>query len=136
MKRSTLFPTDESEYRYGQYMTCYYPIKGYGRDCWVVVVNLDVDYEAWEKEGLELAEIVAACIRFLNSRPKSRYGKKRRRKPLYGSFRPKPYSFKIREKDGQKQIQALLVTEDRKSPKFWREGKKEVYYSCKRRRRK
>jgi hypothetical protein len=136
MKRMTVLQIDESEYKYGQYMTSYFPLKGYGHDCWMVVANIDVDLEALEEEGLGLSEIVAGCIRFLNSRPKSRYGKKRRRKPLYGSFRPKPYSFKIREKDGKKQIQVLLVTEDRKNPNFWREGKKEVFYSCKVRRRK
>jgi len=136
MRRLELLKTDESEYKYGQYVTSYYPIKGYGHDCWVVVANIEVDYDSLAEKGLTLSEIALGCVKFLNSRPKSRYGKRRLRRPLYGEFRPKPYSYKLREKDGKKQIQVLLVTEDRKNPKFWKEGKKEAYYSCKRRRRK
>lgn len=136
MKKLSVLSTDDLAFRYGQYMTSCYPVKGYGRNCWIVVVNIEVDYDFLIKEGLELSEITLGCIKFLNARPKSRYGKKRRRKPLYGTFRPKPYSFKIKEKDGKKYIQALLITEDRKNPKFWNEGKKEPFYSWKRKRKK
>ena len=135
MKENTILETEASEYRYGRYITNFFPVKGLGRNCWVIVVNIDVEYDSLIAEGLTLEEIALGCVKFLNFRPKSRYGKKRLRKPLYGVFRPKPYNFKLMDKGGKKYIQALLITEDRKNIKFWKEGKKEIFYSWKRKRK-
>jgi len=41
---------------------------------------------------------------------------------------------KVLNKGGNKYLQALLITEDRKNPNFWGEGQ-EIYYSCRRKRK-
>jgi len=117
---------DSLERRFGHYLNSFYPIKGFGRDCWVVVVNILVDYEQYLKEGLNEEKITLECIKYLNHRPKSKYGKRRRRKATYGIFRNIPYSFKPKEKDGKKIIQTLLVVEERKNKNFWGEGRKDI----------
>jgi len=134
MEKNRYIKNNPSYKKYGRYMRSHYSIKGFGRTCWVVVANILVDYERYIEEGMAIEEVAANCIQFLNHRPKSKYGKKRRRKPLYGIFRPKPHMIKVLNKGGNKYLQALLITEDRKNPNFWGEGQ-EIYYSCRRKRK-
>jgi hypothetical protein len=126
----------KTEKRYGIYVKQqFWSIDGVGKTCWPVVVNIAVDYDEYLKEGLTEEEIVLKCIEFLNYRQKSKYGRKRRRKPLYGTFRDDitPPRFKLKEKDGIKIIQTILAAKEQKNSKFWGEGKKENIYKCRRR---
>ena len=108
--------------KFGKYMNSIFQFKGFGRKKWVVGVNIDLDYEGQQERPLK--EIVQDCIQFLNTPPKSKYGKRRKRKPLYGSFEADPHKFYLLEKDNKKYIQALLIVEQRKSKHFWGEGEK------------
>lgn len=108
--------------KFGKYMNSIFQFKGFGRKKWVVGVNIDLDYE--EQHEKPLQEIVEGCVEFLNTPPKSKYGKRRKRKPLYGLFEADPYKFYLLEKDNKKYIQALLVIGERKSKHFWGEGEK------------
>ena len=59
----------------------YHGVKGFGAKTWVVIVNIDLDYENHAFEGKSVDEITDECIEYLNTPPKSKYGKKRKRKP-------------------------------------------------------
>jgi len=102
----------------------YHGIKGFGSKIWVVIVNIDLDYDKQVFEGKNLEEIAKGCVEYLNAPPKSKYGKRRKRKPLYGAFHKEPYRAYLKEKDDKKYIQALLVVNDRKRNAFWGEGEK------------
>tara|TARA_R110000824_G_scaffold67377_8_gene174604 strand:+ start:42172 stop:42600 length:429 start_codon:yes stop_codon:yes gene_type:complete len=132
--KSRLVNNNPSYKKFGHYMSSFYSIKGYGRTCWVVVANILVDYDYYIEKGKDSEDVALECIEFLNHRPKSKYGKKRKRKSLYGTFRPKPYLVKFFNKDGVKFIQVLLITEDRTNPNFWGEGNKGEF-SCRRKRK-
>jgi len=121
------FLQDNPPYKkHGHYMSSRYSISGFGRTCWIVAVNICVDHEHYTQEGKSIAEIAEGCVEYLNHRPKSRYGRKRRRKPRYGAFHPKPHQAKLlTDKRGDTYIQALLITSDRSNPNFWGEGVKE-----------
>lgn len=121
--------------KYGHYMSSFYSVKGYGETCWIVGTSLNLDIEPYLEEGMTPEEIAIKCVEYLNHRPKSKYGRKRKRKPLYGQFRPQPHLVKLLEKDGDKYIQVLLITEERKNPKFWGEGKVGEF-SCRPKKRK
>ena len=109
----------------GLYSSCiFHGIKGFGKKVWVVLVNIDLDYEEHEADGKNLEEITEECIDYLNTPPKSKYGKKRKRKPLYGLFHKKPYRTYLKEKNNKKYIQAMLIVDDRKRSCFWGEGEK------------
>ena len=108
--------------KFGKYMNSIFQFKGFGRKKWVVGVNIDLDYEGQQERPLKAID--QDCIQFLNTPPKSKYGKRRKRKPLYGSFEANPHKFYLLEKDNNKYIQALLVVDQRKSKHFWGEGEK------------
>ena len=109
----------------GMYSNCmYHSVKGFGTKTWVVIVNIDLDYEKHAFEGKNVDEITEECIEYLNTPPKSKYGKKRKRKPLYGLFHEKPYRARLKEKNNKKYIQAMLLVGDRKRKCFWGEGEK------------
>ena len=112
--------------RFGHYMPISFPIKGYGKDCWVVAANIDIVAEEYLAQGKTMDEIVKECIEYLNTPPKSKYGKKRKRKPLYGKIRKAPHSYKVKED----YIQALLIIEEKKNKNFWGQGKPQSAYSC------
>ncbi len=100
----------------------YHSVKGYGKKCWAVGVEIDLDYTTASAERSD-EEIVKSCIEYLNTPPKSKYGKRRRRRPTYGVFRSEPYRFWVRRPEGaQPYIQALLLTAVKTSDKFWGEG--------------
>ena len=135
IKQNSLLQEDQTKYKYGLYLSSYFKIKGYGKKCWVVAVNIEVDHQLYLAQGVTEQQLVHECITHLNFPPKSKYGKKRRRQPLYGKFREKPHSFKLKIKNNKQIIEALLVTERRRSKHFWGEGQK-VNYSTWRRRKK
>jgi hypothetical protein len=112
----------DDSHRYGLYLhSLFHSIKGYGKKCWGVGVEIDLDYyTAAQKYSDE--EIVKKCIEYLNTPQKSKYGKRRRRKLSYGAFEPEPYRFWIKEKNGQSYIQAILLANKKKNNKFWGEG--------------
>jgi hypothetical protein len=109
----------------GLYSSCmFHGVKGFGTKTWVVIVNIDLDYEKFASEGKSLADITEECIEYLNTPPKSKYGKRRKRKPLYGLFHEKPYRSYLKEKGDKKYIQAMLLVGDRKRSCFWGQGEK------------
>jgi len=109
--------------RYGLYSNSFHwSVPGFGRKQWVVVVNIDVDHGKHVEEGRTIEEIVAGCIEHLNTPPKSKYGRVRKRKPLYGTFHERPHRAKLIEKGSKTYIQALLVVDQKKSRHFWGEG--------------
>jgi len=110
--------------KYGMYLSSFFPIKNYGAKCWVVGVNIDVDYEKYVNEGMTDQEIVEGCIEYLNTPPKRKARGRPPKKPLYAFFHEKPYRFYIKESANSKYIQALLITNDKKNKKFWGAGKK------------
>lgn len=109
--------------KFGHYQPMFFSIKGYGRACWVVASRIKVEEECGDKTD---DEIIAGCIEYLNTPPKSKYGKRRKRKPLYGTFRAMPHSYKMRDD----YIQALLIVEDKKNKNFWGKGRDYTAYSC------
>jgi hypothetical protein len=109
--------------RYGTYLqSWYWTVKGYSKKKWVVGVYIELDYESARSKVESDDEVVQKCIQFLNTPPQSKYGKNRKRKPLYGIFDPEPYSYTVIEREGKKCISARLVTNTKKSKAFWGEG--------------
>jgi hypothetical protein len=129
IKRNSSLQTDQDQakIKYGQYLSSYFHIKGYGKKCWVIAVNIEVDHSLYLAQGVTSEQLVRGCIEHLNFPPKSKYGKKRRRQPLYGKLRGVPYSFKLKTKNNKQIIEALLVTERQRSKHFWGEGIKANY---------
>ena len=118
-------PSGKIKVKNGLYSRCmYHSVPGFGKKNWVVVVNIEVDYDTHASEGRSLEEITAGCIEYLNTPPKSKYGKRRKRNPLYGIFKEEPYRTRLKEKNDKKYIQALLVVADRKRKCFWGEGER------------
>ena len=120
IQQNSLIHSENSTLKYGQYLSSYFHIKGYGKKCWVVAVNIEIDHNLYLAQGHSPESLVGGCIEHLNFPPKSKYGKKRRRQPLYGKFRGEPYSFKMKTKNG-KQIKY-----------FWGEGQKANYSTWRR----
>lgn len=119
-----LSPSNKKK-KHGKYSkVMHYSIKGYGKTSWVVIVNIDLDYDKHAATGKTLQEIAEGCVEYLNTPPRSKYGKRRKRKPLYGLFRKEPHRTYLKEKNDTKFIQALLVVDDRKRKCFWGEGDK------------
>lgn len=121
---SRYLDTDSNKPRYGVYLqSMYWGIKGYGKTVWVVGVKINLpDYDALKETYESDDDIVQKCVEFLNLPPKSKYGKKRKRKPLY-SFDSTPYAYEIiDDKKGGKVISARLKTSERKNVLFWKSG--------------
>jgi hypothetical protein len=116
-------PTRLSKVRHGLYSNSFHwSVPGFGRKNWVVIVNIDVDHKKHIEEGKTIEEIVTGCVEHLNTPPKSKYGRIRKRKPLYGAFHDAPHRAKLIEKGNKKYVQAFLVTDKRRSRHFWGEG--------------
>ena len=135
IKQNRWLQRDQTKTRHGLYLSSYFHIKGYGKKCWVVAVNIEVDHSLYLAQGVTEEQLVRECIEHLNFPPKSKYGKKRRRQPLYGKFREKPHSFKLKTKNNKQIIEAFLVTEHRRSKHFWGEGIKANYSTWGRRKK-
>lgn len=126
MEKNRFLENNPPYKRHGHYISSRYSITGFGKTCWVVGVNISVDHVRYLEEGLSLDEISRRCIEFLNHQPKSKYGKRRKKKPKYGFFQPEPHLSKLLVGDnGETYLQVLLVTKDRCNPNFWGEGPRE-----------
>lgn len=81
-----LRPVDK-ENKKGRYsQTMHWDVPGFGKNKWVAIGYLDVDWISMENEGLTKDEIVEICVSFLNTAPpKKKYAKKQPR-PLYGKI--------------------------------------------------
>jgi len=127
MKKYSFTLCDSEKIKYGRYLSSFFNTSGYGKKYWAVGVNIGVDYEKYEKEGLTLDEVIKGCVEFLNAPPKSKYKRGRKRKiPKYGFFCAEPYRYYLKEKNNKKYIQAILMVEDRKRKHFWGQGRKDV----------
>jgi hypothetical protein len=110
--------------KYGIYSgSCLWSVKGFGSKVWGVSVRIDLDYESAKQKYATDDEIVEQCIHYLNMPPKSKYGKRRMRKPLY-EFESTPYSYSIKEKEGKTCISAMLLIKQKKNKYFWGQGEK------------
>ncbi|HIL27225.1 MAG TPA: hypothetical protein EYG21_07580 [Nitrospinaceae bacterium] len=115
--------TPSKRTKYGIYsQQMFWNIKTYAKKCWAVVVNIELDYEEAKKTYDSDDEIIKECIEFLNEPPKSKYGKRRKRKPLYGAFNSEPLRYSIKEEDGKFTICAFLLTNADKNKMFWGRG--------------
>ena len=109
--------------KYGQYShSVFHDVSGFGTKRWVVIVNIELDYELYSKQFTD-EEIVNKCINYLNTPKPSKYGKKRKRKLPFGLFE-QVYRFSIKEDLGKKYIQARLIVQQRKNKQFRGEGEK------------
>ena len=125
IKMKFLAPLYGKKEKYGVYLQSFYwSVKGYAKKKWAVAVNIALDYDKAMEEYSDDDEIVKKCIEFLNEPPQSKYGKRRKRKPLYGSFEPFPHFYKIMEEDGKKYINARLIVDENKNKMFWGKGAK------------
>lgn len=86
-----------------------------------MAARIELDYDKAREECETDDEIVARCIEYLNTPPKSKYGKRRKRKPLY-VFDPQPYNYEVKEKKGKQIISAKLIVRERKNKYFWSQG--------------
>lgn len=126
MEKNRFLENNPPYKKYGHYISSRYSINGFGKTCWVVGVNILVDHASYLEGGLTLDEISRRCVEYLNHQPKSKYGKRRLKKPKYGSFNPEPHQSKLLVADnGDTYLQLLLVTKDRCNPNFWGEGPRE-----------
>ena len=134
-KFQSLFPAKDGEKtKFGCYMSSHFPIKSYGQTKWIVGTYIDLDYNKYEKKGMELQEIAEECIKFLNTPGLTPTGR-RKRKPMHGKFEEKPYQVTLKtDENGKKQISALLIVAARKHKSFWGAGR--IIHSSKRRKSK
>lgn len=121
-KYSSILDADDKTEKYGKYLNAHWPLKGFGKKCWLVVVHIDINYEALVNEEKTLEDVVIECINYLNTPPKSKYGKRRKRRLPYGKFHDAPYKIYPKEKNGKKYIQVFLAVDKRKNKCFWGEG--------------
>jgi len=123
MKKYSFFVEQGPKVKYGRYLSSFFHnIPGFGKKVWIVGANILVDYDEHIANGKTPEEVIEECIKYLNTPPKSKYGKRRKRKPLFGKFEEKPHKFYLKEKDNKKYIQALLLVPERKRRCFWGEG--------------
>ena len=118
---SAIAPTNK-KIKNGFYSNSVYPIKGYGRDRWVIITHVDVDCEKYLAEGMSEKQIFQGCIDHLNQPPSRKKYAKKKPQPLYGEL--KLYKAKIKEGESGKFVEAEIITNQRKNKHFWREGMK------------
>jgi len=108
--------------KFGRYHgSTFWDIPNFGRKKWVVGVKIDFDFAVLKDVELSTEEIAKACLAHLNTPPpRKRYAKKAP-KPKYGTL--EFYKADIIEKDQEKYISALVITDSRKHKMFWRKGK-------------
>ena len=106
--------------KYGVYsQQMFWNVKGYAKKRWAVIVNIDLDYMKAKEDYESDDEIVYSLSKHA---PQSKYGKRRKRKPLYGAFDSKPIKYEIKEEDGQFTICTFLLTDINKNKLFWGKG--------------
>jgi hypothetical protein len=104
---------EDKKGRYSQ--TMHWDVPGFGKNKWVAIGYLDVDWVAMEKDGLSKEEIVEICISFLNTAPpRKKYAKKEPRPP-YGKIE------RYKEKwidDGDPHVIFEFITDDPSNENF------------------
>lgn len=119
------FATQLPEYdkeRFGRYLGSNYGFPGSGVNKWAVGVYIDVDHESLLAEGKTPEDIVRRCIEFLNTPPPRKKYQKKKPVPRYGTLNGDPVRFRLREDGDGTFIEAILVTDQRKSKQFWGSG--------------
>tara|TARA_Y100000296_G_C5161522_1_gene252151 strand:+ start:1132 stop:1572 length:441 start_codon:yes stop_codon:yes gene_type:complete len=113
---------DYKKTKHGRYISCNFSFKTFNIKHWVVGAYIDVDHSRYLEEGLTEEEIVKQCIEYLNQAPPRKKYQKKKPQPSYGVLNELPlrYSFKTDEEGTY--IEALLITDQRKSKKFWGQG--------------
>lgn len=100
----------------------FWGVEGFGRTRWVICGYIAVDWQTLLDDGYTKEEIFKGCAKFLNKPPERKKFQKRIRKPLYGLLHPDPVKVTLREKNGEKVMEVLAVTNKRKSKWTWGEG--------------
>lgn len=112
-----------SEVRMARYHgSNFWEIKGFGVSRWVIGGYIAVDWHSLMEEGYTVEDIFKGCVKFLNKPPERRRFQKRISKPLFGILQPEAVKLTAREKDGQRVLEVLAVTNKRKSKYVWGEG--------------
>ena len=108
----------DGELRYGKYHGSYFPgVPELWIKNWIVVAELNVDFQKYEQEGYDKESIVQGCVNYLNLEPPRKKYAKKQTKPLYGKLK----LYKICKLDNEK-VQVLLITDRKKNKHFWGEG--------------
>jgi len=114
--------SDDGKKKYGRYHgSDFWDVPKYGSKRWIIATYIKADLDRLTSEGYSHDEIIDGCVSFLNLPPKRRKYAKKDPQPIYGWL--EKYAAKIIEKDGEKVVSALLVTDMRKSRHFWGKGK-------------
>jgi len=100
----------------------FWSIKGFGVSRWVIGGYIAVDWHNLMAQGHTVEDIFKGCVKFLNKPPERRKFQKRISKPLFGILQPEAVKLTAREKNGQKVLEVLAVTNKRKSKYVWGEG--------------
>ena len=108
--------------RKGFYSHTVVSVKGLGKDKWLIIVHIDVDYESYLHENISEKDICLQCIDFLNQPPGRKKYAKKKPKSLYGHLTL--HSAQFKEDGNGKYIEAELTTDQRKNKNFWCEGVK------------
>tara|TARA_B100000676_G_C17925005_1_gene757641 strand:- start:594 stop:1109 length:516 start_codon:yes stop_codon:yes gene_type:complete len=123
----SVVPSWEGPKKSGSYHgSVWHEVSGFGVSKWVVGCYVIVDYEKYRADGLTDDEIVRGCVEFLNCPPKRKKYAKRTPKPLYGTLDDMPVRHQFKEKNGEKCIMMMLVTDQRKNRNFFGEGQNYV----------
>ena len=85
--------------RKGFYSHTIVPMRGLGRDKWLIVVHIDVDHEIYLSDGASEEDICCQCVDFLTQPPPRKKYAKKKPKPLYGDLTLYKAKFKEDEKD-------------------------------------
>tara|TARA_R110000824_G_scaffold227461_2_gene415264 strand:- start:1142 stop:1579 length:438 start_codon:yes stop_codon:yes gene_type:complete len=118
--QSVLRSRESEKMKKGFYSYSIIPISGLGRDKWLVIAHINVDYNKYLGEGMSEKEIFHQCVEFLNRVPPRKKYAKKKPKSLYGNLIP--YNYKFKEDADGTYIEAELTTDQRKNKNFWREG--------------
>lgn len=114
----------EQGLKLGRYSGSYhYNVKGFGKNKWVVLGYIDIDWKKEKELGKSDHQIIEGCITYLNSITKTYEDKKTKKqitKPIYGFFEVLKVDLKV--KDDKPCLIAQLITNERTNPYFWGEG--------------
>lgn len=121
-KHNLPLPKYQDDLKLGRYDYFASDMDGYGRSKFQVAVSILVDWHPLV-EKYPKQEIVRRCIKFLFSRPmiQTVRGKEREFWP-FGQVDEDPQLFNFIEKDGQKYISAIIVTDKKDCQFFHGEG--------------
>jgi hypothetical protein len=117
--KSSFNKSPKAETKHGRYSSSVFHINGYGDTKWVVGCYLDVDYSLHLSKMTE-QQFIDSCVAFLNEPPKRAKFERRRKKSLYGKL--DVHSYKLKESEGNRFVELLLITDDPKNDNFWGEG--------------